>query len=49
MTTFLWVIAIVGAWNFVNLLLRIYYGTLATTYYYHIVIGFWAAYLLWVN
>jgi len=41
------VIMIVGAWNLVNFIARIYYKEISYQYAYHIFIGLWAAYLLY--
>ena len=47
--TFLTVIAVVGTWNLINFLGRIYYKEIEYTYCYHIVLGGWAAYFLYIQ
>lgn len=43
---FLWTIAIVGAWNALNMIARIYYGVPWHPYAWHVFTGAWAAGLL---
>ena len=45
MDAFLIVVMIVGGWNLVNLVARIFYKEMSYAYTYHIAIGLWAAYL----
>lgn len=47
MKIFLYVLIFCGAWNLINFIARIYYGEISNRYVYHIIIGIWAAMLLW--
>ena len=45
--TLLWTLAIVGAWNAINMVARIYCKIPWTLYSWHVFTGAWAAWLLW--
>lgn len=49
MNTLLWVLTIVGLWNLISFIARIYYKEVSYQYTNHIILGFWAAYLLYVT
>lgn len=46
MTYFLWFMAVIGAWNLINMIGRIYCHVDWKPYSYHVFIGIWAAYFL---
>lgn len=46
MNVLLWTLVVVGAWNLINLIARIFYEEPSYFYIWHIVLGFWAAFLL---
>lgn len=46
MHTLLWTLVIVGLWNGINLIARIYYNEFIPRYIWHIILGIWAAILL---
>lgn len=47
MNALLWTLAIVGAWNAINMAARIYYKAPWNPYAWHVFTGAWAAWLLW--
>lgn len=47
MNTLLITLVVIGAWNWVNMMARIYYKQHWTPYTWHVITGFWAAWLLW--
>jgi hypothetical protein len=46
MNTFLWTLFLVGSWNALNMIARIYYKAPWYPYAWHVIVGFWAAWLL---
>lgn len=42
----LWTLAVVGAWNAINMVARVYYKAPWWPYAWHVVIGAWATLLL---
>lgn len=46
MTSLLWVLLTLGAWNLVNLVARAYYRQWSWQYAGSVIFGIWAAYLL---
>jgi hypothetical protein len=47
MNELLWTLAVVGAWNAINMAGRIYYKAPWWPYWWHVFTGAWAAWLLW--
>lgn len=48
-TALLWTMAVLGAWNGVNMIGRIYYGAPWWPYWWHVFSGAWAALILWIR
>ena len=48
-TTLLFVMAIVGTWNLINMIARIYYKAPWYPYSWHVATGAWAAAILWIR
>lgn len=49
MTTLLWVLTIVGAWNGISMIARICYRERWWKFAYSVVLGIWAAVLLYLR
>ena len=48
-TAMLWTMALLGAWNGVNMIGRLYYRAPWWPYAWHVFSGAWAAFILWAR
>lgn len=48
-TALLWTMAVLGAWNGINMVARVYYRAPWWPYAWHVASGAWAAAILWLQ
>ena len=48
-TWLLWLLVVIGAWNAINIPLRIYYREKWWAYWFSVAVGMWAQLILWLR